>query len=152
MKSEVSSEGVDSESSEIGTVDVNCLKPTNLMVLEVEVWGMKLKGMIDSGASKTLMKCSLVQSPYLQKEQKYFVGLGGDRVGVRGEIEVDIKMYGHTCRTKVFLVEDACIRHDLILGVDFLTTNKFNVNMFKKKLQFEDNEGAITKISFNEEN
>ena len=48
MKSEVSSEGVSSESSEIVAVDVNCLKPTNLMVLGVEVCGKRLKGLIDS--------------------------------------------------------------------------------------------------------
>ena len=124
------------------------LKPGSLLHVLTTIGGQEVKALVDSGASRSLVRKSVVDVLKLSPDVgKSFTlqGLGMKCVDTLGEVRLSLSLYGlEVASVKVQVVEDGVIDQTLILGVDFLVNNKISVNVKNRKLtKFLDNGGHV---------
>ena len=136
---EVSSEVLGSKASGSGEedeVEIQCLKPMKLITIEVEMGGSKVWALIDSGASRTLIRKTVGPKEDEGEEvesDQCIMGLGESRINVIRECQMTIKYCGFEEKKDVLVVEDGAIKYDAILGMDFLKSCQMKIDMAKRK-------------------
>lgn len=108
--------------------------------LEIRVFGAKVKALLDSGASKTILGKDgtwiLEKFPvHCQRYETNFVETAdASRHTISGEIKLQITLKGRTCELPVLVVPT--LKHSLILGVDFWERMKLITNLHDKTWDF----------------
>ena len=131
------------------------LAPADLMKIDVQINGKEVKGLIDSGATISLIKSSLVKDlkiNNIDNESKYITSLGNNRISVSGLIDITVNIFGIEMMAEFLIVNDENIGNDLILGMNFLKKNKFAINMNKGRITITKQDNSKLTIKLNENN
>jgi hypothetical protein len=131
-------------------INLSRLKPASLMKIPVLIGKKELSALVDSGATASLIKTSVLEVVPCTDELQDVIGLGGTTRAL-GKISCRVECRGVSCVDLSFLVvPDSCLEHDVILGSDFLTANRLIVDMEKRTLR-QNFEVGWTDVSYGEE-
>lgn len=86
--------------------------------------------MIDTGSDMCLMRAGChvkLNATPLRKNKIYFRGIGLNSNETLGEFDADVYIDNSVYFTKIQVVSDALMRHDLIIGADFLRTVEVSI-------------------------
>ena len=113
----------------------------------------KLRALVDSGASKTLVRNDLVSNMELETDENMqsIVGLGENRIRVVGITDVCFEIFGMECSNTVLVVEQESIQYDIILGVDFLRKNGVKLGMSNRRITFKRVDGSSMIVRVNDD-
>ena len=126
------------------------LNPATLMNIPIVIGGRKLFALVDTGATVSLIRASLVDSVD-PCEPKSVVGLGGT-VTTSGSFSSAIEIEGISAEAVSFLVvPDSCLDSDAILGSDFFSHNRIVVDMDDHSLR-QDFSVGWTGVRFSDPN
>ncbi|VDI07425.1 Hypothetical predicted protein [Mytilus galloprovincialis] len=120
--------------------------------VNVDILGIKTKGLIDTGAA-----VSCISSYLFNKLDKTKIkinlsrinnvyGVGGEGISVKGQVKLPLKFDKEPVVYQNFYIIDK-IQHSLIIGNDFLEYNKANINYPTKTLNLYDGIAQIALIS-----
>ena len=129
---------------------INCLNPVELLVLPIVAYNKRYDAMIDSGSTYSLIKKSLIDTTKIHKCNRELKVYGGQIIKVEGIINVNIKLSDYELEHTFWILEDSCIKTDLVLGLDFLTTHKMTVNLEERSFIMTGNRKEIV-MKLNEE-
>ena len=152
-QADVDSAEEDGEGEELDQIQVNCLKPTSLMVLKVSIGdGRKVSALVDSGASRSLIKNCYMGHDQLTPttDAMRVMGLGDNKLEVLGMARVSIGFMDREFLGEFLVVADQAIQHDIILGVDFLKANRVKLDMSRSKLTLRMKDGSCAIVSVND--
>lgn len=133
---------------------VNFLAPEKLMIIEVNVGDQRTKALIDSGASKSLMKKEFVKDIGTSSSEspEFVVGLGGKKVEVLGSVRQVVSVAGLCLEGEFLIVPNEGIEYDCIIGIDFLRCHNFNVNLGHRSFSVTGEDGSFVRVYLNEDN
>ena len=126
-------------------VNFSSLQPEGLMIIPIEIAGIKANALVDSGASNNLVKESLIRNLGLTINKEVIVirGLGNSEFTTIGKVDLKLSLLGLGFSPSVFdIVPDDTIGFDIILGVKYLKEKKLIVNMKKRKISHVNTNGA----------
>ena len=149
----VEEDGTESASNEISEqMEVNCLRPTKLMVLAVTVGKSEVSALVDSGATRSLIRRQHVSSDQFlpAADVKEIMGLGNNRLEVIGNAETTISLVDREFPGRFLVVGDQDIQYDLILGIDFLKENKVKLDLSRDTLTIGMSDGSSVIASVND--
>lgn len=89
-----------------------------------------MKALIDSGSDLTLLRAdeyAKLGSPHFRSGGTLFRGIGSDDNTTLGEFQAEIFVDGHSYSVCVQVVADNLIRHQMLIGADFLDTVEVNI-------------------------
>ncbi|XP_015189692.1 PREDICTED: uncharacterized protein LOC107073515 [Polistes dominula] len=89
----------------------------------VTINNAEIPALIDTGSQITLIRESAyadIGAPRIINERVSFRGVGSELFKTLGHFTATIEVDGETYDTKIHLVSDSCVRHDLVLGENFL--------------------------------
>ena len=148
----------DIKSSEVSTdscLKINFLAPETLLIVQVSISGRKARALIDTGATRSLLKHNF--SSNLRQEStdhpSVMVGLGGSKVSITGMSRELVSIVGMSfdidCSVVPFRESD---QYDIILGVDFLRKHKFSVNLHKRRLSVKQDDDSLVNVYYDSHN
>jgi len=80
---------------------------------------------IDTGSDMCLMRVDCyvrLSTPRLKENKVYFCGIGSADNETLGEFDTDVIIDGDTYLMKIQVISNTLMRHDMIIGADFLKT------------------------------
>jgi hypothetical protein len=92
-------------------------------VKEVSISGRKMEALIDTGSDITLMRAEQyirIGAPKLGENTIRFHGIGAGNKETLGEFNTVMNIDGRDYPMHVHVVEDKVMKHELLLGTDFL--------------------------------
>lgn len=98
-------------------------------VKDVSIQGHQIKALIDSGSDLTLMRADeyvKLGSPRLKLGGMRFRGVGSDNNTTLGEFEAEIRVDEHNYSVCIQVVSDTLMRHQMLLGTNFLDAVEVN--------------------------
>jgi len=111
----------------------NCLVTTRSTgqkyIKDVLIQGRRVRALIDSGSDLTLMRADEYiksGSPQLRLDETRFRGIGSDTNTTLGEFETKVVIDEHSYPICIRIVSDTMMRHQMIIGTDFLDTVEVN--------------------------
>ena len=137
------------------SVNLNLLQPVELMVIKLDINGQQVSALLDSGASSTLIKSSMlsVLGAKIDSHVKHVLyGLGETSCSTMGVTNLTADYYGMKLRMSADIVSDEVCRYPIVLGEDFLRLNKFCINCSKRKVAIKSKDGSTTSIYLNNDN
>ena len=124
-----------SEKDESNINHVNNLMPAELLTLKMKVKGESIEGLIDTGASKCLVKNKWIGSDKVERcPTKSIKGIGGQCIKVIGEYLMRIEIGGVYFEWKCLVVSDDDISYDLIIGSDFICHHLVKIDMKRRMI------------------
>ena len=138
-----------------GAVHVNVLKAESLMVIKMNTKKGKVSVLIDSGASRSIAKRNIFSNYEDIGECETFkgiFGLGGHKLDVIGESNLQLEYLGMQFKPKVLVVNESDIEYDVVLGIDSLRKLGFCVNLGKRKLTVHGNDKSVISVYLNSKN
>ena len=142
-------EDIDSE-----MVLINCLEPSKLIVIPVNINGRFYQGMIDSGTIHSFINKSVVEEnnmSWVKGEMKEIIGFGECKMKTNGKAKTELSIGDLKKNCECNVVENNCMKYDLILGLDFLTTNNVEINLEKKIMRMGKQDNLNVVILFDDE-
>jgi hypothetical protein len=140
---------------DIEIINLASLAPEKLFIINVEVGGIKMKALVDSGASNNLIKYDKANELGLStdtREQIVIKGLGKSEFRTIGKLTTGISICGVEIGINGFGIAPLnTIGVDIILGVSFFKKNKFIIDVGKRKLEKKGNDGSTQKFYFDVE-
>lgn len=119
-------------------VNTACIQPAQLMVLPIKIGEQNIEGLVDSGATKSLIRQNIVESLNLSianNNQPLTVkGLGDSFISSIGSVEIDINLFGIILSVCAIVVPDESISYDVVLGTTFLKSENLYINMSLRKI------------------
>lgn len=112
--------------------------------MPLEVQGVRVMGLVDSGASLSVIHPSiydnipLEQRPTLTKRSGSLRMADGGLVDLCGQTELTVRLGEHRSETHTFIVAD--IEAQIVLGLDFLEAGNAIIDIGKKTLTLDGNE------------
>ena len=113
----------------MGHMEINFLKPEKLIYVDVEVGNRLFRALLDSGASRSLVKEKVVDSDVQEVDESFMVGLSDSIVKVKGRVNEDIKIFGIEMEMKALVVGNEDIKYEVILGLDFLRKHRISLDI-----------------------
>ena len=124
---------------QVGHIQVNCSSGSTQqrrvvvgksLLLEVMLNGVKVKGVIDSGAEQTVVSEQMAREAQLkvQPSDRLIKGISGGPNRVRGVAQMDIEVEGNVVNLETLVSE---IQEPVLLGNDFLRAAEVTVNFSK---------------------
>ena len=99
-----------SESNEKSSY-VNFLAPEKLMTIKLKINNETVDALIDSGASRSIIKRSLVMNVKpVGNPDSHVVGLGGKKISIIGETEIPTNFYNVELLFKGLVIGDNAIK------------------------------------------
>ena len=120
------------------------LQPSPLPKVRVVVNGISMEAPLDSGASRTLIKIEHCSEENIFNIGSSLRGLGTKSVHVIGATNVCIEIFHRNVFTECLVVPDDSMKYDIILGIDFLKANNFNIDLNGRKITMKDGKALIT--------
>ncbi|XP_076660361.1 uncharacterized protein LOC143363699 [Halictus rubicundus] len=108
-------------------VNVVVQSPTTKSCKMVRVNNRAITAIVDTASDLTLMRalCYVrIGAPCLRGSETMFAGIGSNGNETLGKFTTDVVIDGNTYAIRIFVVSDVLLRHDLLLGADFLNTVK----------------------------
>lgn len=136
-------------------VDVACLKPVPLITLLLQCGENEIKAMLDSGSSRNLMQEHVVKLFNVAVYYDDHISIGGLGKSVTrsiGTVNIEIDILGEKENLSVVVVPDKSINYDLILGIDFLKSRKMSINVSRRKITRNRNDGSVLHFYLNNVN
>ena len=110
-------------------------------------------GLLDSGASKSLIKSNLVgEIEDITVQEGSIKGLGGREIPVLSRKKMTVSIAGMEFPLNGMVVSSRDIKYDVILGVDFLKDNKFSVNLKLRTIKIDRPDHSVIKLVLDEQN
>ena len=124
------------------------------MVIKVKISGRDAEALIDSGATKSLIKRGLANNcqEVSDDHPSCVIGLGGNKVKILGKSNENISLVNLDFNLNCLLVAEAEIEYDLILGIDFLHQHKFKVDVSKRCFSVRGKDNSLVRIYLNDNN
>ncbi|CAC5371570.1 unnamed protein product [Mytilus coruscus] len=120
--------------------------------VNVDILGIKTKGLVDTGAAVSCISNSLFNKldktkikVNLSKIHNIY-GVGGEGISVKGQVKLPLKFDKESVVYQNFYIIDK-IQHSLIIGKDVLEYNKANIDYPTKTLNLYDGIAQIALIS-----
>ena len=136
--------------SEDSVIATRRLCPKELLQIKVRVDEQEVMALVDTGASKTLIKSKFAHEIY-SSDKKNISGLGNKLVKLMGESAVSLLICGTDFNWKSLVVEDNDIGYDMILGQDFIRHHKMRIDLKRRKLTFQRSDKATIRMKVDEE-
>ena len=133
------------------SVNLNLLQLVELMIIKLNINGEQVSALLDSGASSTLIKSSMltVLGATIHSHDKHvFYGLGETSCSTMGVTNLTADYYGMKLRMSGDIVSDEVCRY-IVLREDFLRFNKFCINFSKRKITIKSEDASTTSIYLN---
>ena len=137
----------DSESDEVPTIDFRriglvSLESAELLKVEVEVLDKSAVALIDSGATVSLIRKSLVQGAFIDTSQREIIrGFGPKSIVTIGTVCIPVVIHGMIMKPSIFrVVDDTSLDFALYLGENFFLENKMDIDMYREKIGIFDTE------------
>ena len=109
--------------------------------MAVSIGGIKTISLVDSGADISLIKydtfafyCTRTKRNLILSPVGDICGITGDKMNIYGKTQLKIDGIG----VATVAVTDNSLKHELILGNDFLRQNKAIINYEDKSIQIKD--------------
>ncbi|CAG2207429.1 unnamed protein product [Mytilus edulis] len=119
---------IENESEQVETFEINLAGNPNSCLIKIA--HMKVRSLIDSGASVSLLHNKIYNSikglPKLEKKKVNLQGVNGASLNVLGSINLDFNMKGNKMNHTFYVVSD--MNRNAILGRDWLV--KFGVRVY----------------------
>ena len=122
----------------------------SLIELLIKIEGRSFKGLIDTGASRTFVARSVVDSCQLQVE----AGINsshpqvkladGSNLRVEGTVQVDIELDGLEYATRAMVLQMP--HHDLIFGIEWLRQHRATLDFESNVVRFAFEDGTIKQV------
>lgn len=118
------------ETVQSGEFDVSLakLQPVKLMTIPVLIAGKTCSALIDTGATSSLIRQSLIVNRDLLADPGKLVAGLGNTVKPLGLAQIDVTICSLQFHSTFQVVPDSSLAHSLILGSDFFKANKVRVN------------------------
>ena len=128
----------------------SALEPQKLLMLPVKINEHQVKALIDSGATSSLISEDVIKTLQVDKTDEETIeirGLGTSLISTLGNITLKLTLYDKNLQHCSFkIVEDSAIDVPMILGLDFLKSNKMTIDMKRRVVTCRDLSNAITKF------
>lgn len=122
---------------ELTMVNMACLQPAKLQILSLKVNELDVTSLVDSGATKNLVRHNIVKSSgtLIEPCQPILIkGLGESLISSVGSAILPLNFFGVNMSLPVIIVPDSSINFDLVLGLQFLQDEGISVDLAKRKL------------------
>ena len=125
----------DSEDVNIHVNLIN-LDPAPLMTVPITIVGNNVRALVDTGATLSLVKQSLVlpESIYDDDEFPTIIGLGGNSVKSLGRVDLSFWLGSVELFSSFLVVPDNVSKHSVILGHNFFLQHCVTVNLSSHQL------------------
>jgi len=126
-------------------ISLSRLKPEPLMVIPVQVRGRSVDALIDTGATVSLIRCEVLGTAtvFNTSTPHTIQGLGSSQIKSSRKIQLPVSLGSVVLEVNLLVVGNSDIKHDLILGVDFLHDYGLSVDFGLEKVT-----GALKDGSF----
>ena len=138
---------MDSEEQEVPTIDFRriglvSLESSELLKVEVGVLDQSAVALIDSGATVSLIRESLVQGTFIDTQQREIIsGFGAKSLVTIGTVCLPLVIHGLMMKPSIFrVVDDTSLDFALYLGENFFLENKMDIDMYREKIGVYDRE------------
>ena len=122
------------DSNDDYAVNLVSLNPASLMKIPIGIDGKCLSALVDTGATASLIRSSLVNSAD-PCAPRVIVGLGGT-ITIRTSFSSSVDIEGMSTETLTFfVVPDSCLECDVVLGSDFFSRNRILVDIGSRSLR-----------------
>lgn len=111
------------------------LKPAKLLKIPIKINNIDLLAMIDTGSNESYIQAHLADKLYfiVDKEKgKEIIGFGGIALPTEGTTVIKVKISGMFKNINFNVINSPDMKHDVILGLDFLKTNKVKLALKKR--------------------
>ena len=111
---------------------VNSVQAVRLIRIPVTIEGNSTKAMVDSGAQSSCVKLSFVEKLIAnidKTDSQILVGYGGKEFKTRGSVMLCMNIVGMILRYKFQVLENSNMKHDLILGMNFLRDEEVQLDV-----------------------
>lgn len=121
----------------------------------VKINDLKIAALVDTGSDVTLMKSDVyvkLGAPRLRRNAICFSGVGSVEMKTLGEFTISICIDDNLFSITIHVVSESVIRHDLLLGIDFLNTvqlivEKEHVEIRELNQPFEDSLPDVLQVN-----
>ena len=118
-------------------INLSSLNPVSLMTVPLRISSETYNGLIDSGASFSLVKLSVIcttESLVPVGTNRVVTGLGGSTISPYGLVSLSFQIESLVFHENFVGVPDRAIKHSVILGNSFFTANRILVDFAGSKL------------------
>lgn len=120
-------------------VQLSQLVPVELMVAELILGGHPVRALVDTGATMSLIRRSLVPHCVLSNTSSSVVGLGGTQVRPLGMTTISFQLGSLHLECTCAILADGAVCHPIILATHF-----FKVLRSNGGLAFAEDEGVLS--------
>lgn len=119
---------------------VNLVTSLHKNTILVSLFGRKMQGLLDTGASiscigkSVLEKFNNKQIRLTASNLKQIVGVGGEAHSILGEVKLPISISGLVFEHSFYVLDR--VHHSIILGIDFMHSNKVVIDVARKNSSF----------------
>ena len=128
------------------------LKPKQLMTIPVDILDSQFSALLDSGSNENYIRESIAQkfrNP-IGRISADLVGIGS-KAPIEGEMKISLNINGRCCKENIFrIAKDDAIRYPIILGSDFLKSNRMAIHPRKKTVYFRNDDSSRTKFTLDD--
>ena len=118
-------------------INLSSLRPVQLMTVTLEMFSNKYDGLIDTGATSSLIKRSVVvsvDSMIPAATNSVITGLGGSVASPCGIVRLSFSIETLMFHEDFVVVPDSAIKNSMILGNSFFLANRVTVDLPNSKL------------------
>jgi len=121
----------------------NLIVPYNLITIDIQINDIKLKAMIDTGCSKSVISEEVIKKCKLEDHVDLLtvnnVNTGNGTTETLGRIWIlEFLINDYTVQISPSILKGEH-EFDIILGIDFLSSNKIDINFSKRELCLSEN-------------
>jgi hypothetical protein len=116
-------------------VQLNILKPAKLFTVPVTISGVCCEGLIDTGASASLIKRSLVpEMTAINNVGRIIAGLGGSSVVPLGSVLISVEVAALSLQGYFMVIPDDSIKYPVVLGNSFFLKNNMKISCARSEI------------------
>lgn len=131
-------------------VNLSTLMPGELMIVPVTYGDTTVDALVDTGASVSFIRESVVKQmglPVDWSQTRSLKGIGSCIVHAVGVTEIALTLYEFPMGSFQFVVlPDSAAHHAIILGTDFLVANELIVNIGRKSIARTEADGSVWQL------
>jgi hypothetical protein len=111
------------------------LQPEPLMIIPVQVGDAQVMALVDTGASLSLVQEGVTPTPsYVNGGNKVIQGIGSSRIISRYVVTTSMQVGTLSLDVNLHVVDAGSLKHQIILGTDFLVDNELTVDFANRRL------------------
>ena len=140
-------------SDNIISINHSELLPAGLLKVDVNIEEMKVKAILDTGASSNMVRKSFVSKLKYEmiRGEREMKGIGEEIVKTLGYIQIPVVMYDIEMGTTPFhVVEDSAIKIPMLLGRKFCSKAKLVIDLGNNRIRKNFNDGGSVDIYLDE--